>query len=302
MAHQPDIADLKRTLGINLFLELDEHALIDTRRQGLVCRFLGQQLSSVFQPIQNGDGVIIGREALLRSNTVEALAPQAAFAQAITAHKLVSFDRLVRTIHLLNHASTFAGHELIFLNVHPQLLTSVNDHGRTFEQILHYYSVPTSQVVIEIQESAIKDDSRLEAAVNNYRALGYRIAVDNFGAGHGSLNRVFHPPSGHNRLGSLADLAWLNRVLNLRPDYVKFDGAMIRQAGTDPQTQLILRRLVSVLHGNGAQVVIQHIETHEQAEIAQQAGAQLLQGNHLGEPEFSPLARGALCRDGRLAA
>lgn len=85
----------------------------------------------------------------------------------------MQFDRLVRTLNLLNESSSFAEHELLFLNVHPRLLTSVSDHGRTFEQILHYYSLPTSRVVIEIKESAVDDVARLTEAVSNYRSLGY---------------------------------------------------------------------------------------------------------------------------------
>lgn len=296
MAHQPNLVDLKRMVGINLFLELDPHALTNTQQHGLVCNFLGLNLSSAFQPVIKADGEIVGREVLLRAVTSQGdtLSPHVAFDHAIAAHKLVSFDRLVRTIHFLNHANTFDGHELIFLNVHPQLVTSVSNHGRTFEEILHYYSVPTSRVVIEIQESAVKDDVRLEEAVNNYRKLGYQIAVDNFGSGHGSLGSLFHPKPGHNKLSSIQGLPWLNRVLNLRPDFVKLDGAVMRQAESASQALLVLHRLVNLFHGIGAKVVVQHIETNEQLKIARSAGADLMQGNYLGQPEFVAEARGAL--------
>lgn len=281
MAHQTNLADLKRMLGINLFLDLDDHALINTRQQGLVCSFMGLRLSSVFQPIVTASGEIIGREALLRTDTKEgSLAPQAAFDLAVTAHKLVAFDRLVRTIHLLNHANAFDEQELIFLNVHPLLLTSVSDHGRTFEQILHYYSVPTARVVIEIQESAVQDGARLEEAVNNYRSLGYRIAVDSFG-------------------GAYSDL---ERVLKLAPDIVKLDGALIHAAEDSSSATSSLNQLVSRLHNAGVQVVVEGIETARQSEIARKSGADLLQGFHPGAPEFAAATRGQRYRGEPLAA
>lgn len=291
-------------VGINLFLELDQHALTNTPQHGLVCDFLGLNLSSAFQPIIKTDGEIAGREVLLRvaSSQGDMLSPHIAFDHAIAANKLVPFDRLVRTIHFLNHANTFDGHELIFLNVHHQLVTSVSNHGRTFEEILHYYSVPTSRVVIEIQEAAVKDDLRLEQAVNNYRHHGYLIAVDNFGAGHGSLDSLFHPNPGHNKLNSIQGLPWLNRVLNLRPDFVKLDGAVIRQAERSPQAALVLQRLVNVFHSIGAQVVVQHIETQAQHDLALNAKADLMQGHYFGHPETISTARGSLCRQERLAA
>jgi EAL domain-containing protein (putative c-di-GMP-specific phosphodiesterase class I) len=304
MAHQSDLSDLRRMLGLNLFLDLDDHALANTRPQGLVCSYLGLTLSSVFQPVVRADGKTIGREALLRTvnSKNEVLAPQAAFYCAIASNKLVAFDRLVRTIHLLNHAKVFDEQELIFLNVHPQLLTRVSDHGRTFEQILHYYSVPTSQVVIEIRESAVKDDARLELAVSNYRKLGYRIAIDNFGSEHGAPRDLFSTKSEQGTTGVFEGQNWLNRVLSLRPDFVKLDGSMISRAQGGAVSAFALHRLVGLFHGVGTKVAVQNIETGGQLDIARSVGADLLQGNYFGRPEFMSEARRKICRNERLAA
>jgi EAL domain-containing protein (putative c-di-GMP-specific phosphodiesterase class I) len=285
MAQHPYLY-LKLLLKSRLSLDIDEYGLFDSKQQGVVCHFLGMRLASAFQPIVRADGKAVGREALLRAGyfSDDAIKPDVAFDDAVKANRIVQFDRLVRTIHLLNHARSFTEHELLFLNVHPRLLTSVNDHGRTFEQVLHYYSVPTSQVVIEIQESAVKDDARLEDAVKNYRSLGYQIAIDNFGAGHGSLDKLFHPRPSHNRLNSIEGLGWFNRVLNLRPDFVKLDSAVLHQAEKDPQALLVLHRLIDLFHGIGARVVAQNIETEAQLKLVRSAGADLFQGHHLGCP------------------
>ena len=126
------------------------------------------RLASAFQPVLRPDGKIVGREALLRAGVLEhgQMAPEAAFEEAPKANRVVQFDRLVRTLHLLN----------------------------------------------QIGESASGADGRAEEAVNNYRSLGYCIAVDNFGAAHSGLERV----------------------LELRPDIVKLDGALIRSAAGPP--------------------------------------------------------------------
>lgn len=287
MAHQQYLY-LKLLLKNNLFLDLDEYDLIDTKQQGLVCSFMGMHLASAFQPVLRADGKVAGREALLRASTpgLGELAPDAAFNNAVEAHRLVQFDRLVRAIHLLNHSNGFDEHELLFLNVHPRLLTSVSDHGRTFEQILHYYSVPTSRVVIEIKEFATGDSTRLEEAVNNYRSLGYKIALDNFGTAYSSG----------------AAYSSLDKALNLRPDIIKLDGGLIRKAEHTSRVESLIHGLVEIFHKLGAQVVIEGIETARQATIARDAGADLLQGYYLGHPEFSAGARGQLCRNDQLAA
>ena len=280
MSHQ--YLYLKLLLRINLLLDLDECALTDTREYGLVCSFLGTRLSSSFQPVLRPDGKVVGREALLRAGLLEhgEVTPDGAFEEAGRVNRLVQFDRLVRVIHLMNHARSFAEHELLFLNVHPGLLGSVNDHGRTFERILHYYSVPTSHVVIEIRETANRDDDVLATAVSNYRSLGYRIAVDDFGAAHSSLERV----------------------LELKPDIVKLDGALIQATENSHSAVASLSKLIDRFHGSGIQVAVKGIETDKQLEVARNAGADLLQGYHLARPEFAATTRGQLCRNEQLAA
>ncbi len=273
MTHAFDLADLKKLLRNNLFLDLDSHALSETA-QGLACEFLGIGLTSVFQPIADAaSDKVLGREALLRAAThdVTAFTAHAAFERAEQARSLVQFDRLLRTLHLLNHARSFASDELLFLNVHPRLLTRVSDHGRTFEQILHYYSVPPERVVIEIAENAVADKQRLHEAVSNFRSVGYKVAIDDFLPGRANLERV----------------------LKLEPDIVKLEGSLIRDAEHAVGGKGVVYGLVNIFHNNGARVVVQGIETLGQADIALRSGADGLQGYHIGQPAFpvvEPLA------------
>lgn len=266
MTHAFDLADLKKLLRNNLFLDLDSHALSETA-QGLVCDFLDIRLSSAFQPIVDAtSNRVLGREALLRAATDDcpAYTANAAFEQAEQARSLVQFDRLLRTEHLLNHARSFAADELLFLNVHPRLLVRVNDHGRTFEQILHYYSVPPERIVIEIAENSVDDKQRLFDAVNNFRNVGYKVAIDDFLPGRANLGRV----------------------LELKPDIVKLDGRLIREAEHVVSGKGVVYGLVDIFRSNGSGVVIQGIETSEQADIALRSGANGLQGYYFGQPAF----------------
>jgi EAL domain-containing protein (putative c-di-GMP-specific phosphodiesterase class I) len=282
MTHAIDLAELKKLLRNNLFLDLDSHALSETA-QGLVCDFLGISLSSVFQPIADAaSNKVLGREALLRAATfdVPVYTANAAFERAEEARSLVQFDRLLRTLHLLNHARSFAADELLFLNVHPRLLVRVNDHGRTFEQILHYYSVPPERVVIEIAENAVADKQRLFDAVNNFRSVGYQVAIDDFLPGRANLERV----------------------LKLEPDIIKLEGSLIRDAEHAVGGKGVVYGLVNIFHSNGAKVVVQGIETPEQADIALRSGADGLQGYYIGQPAAPLSLRSSLCRGYRLAA
>lgn len=263
MAHRYHYLNL--LLSKHLSLPPSEYRLADTGQQGLVCHFMGLQLASAFQPVFRTDGRIVGHEALLRTGLGEhvALAPVEAFAAAEHASRLVQFDRLVRTVHLLNHMRHAAEDELLFLTVHPRLLARVDHHGRTFERILHYYSVPPSRVVIELNGVDGIADGAMSQAIRNYREMGYRIAMDGIG------------------------ITTTEQVIMMNPDIVKLEGATIRAAECSSVAATALIGLVGQLNDTGICVGITGIETAGQLQLARQSGAGLMQGFQLGRPAFA---------------
>ena len=256
---------LKTELQASLSLDLDEYALEEQISGEFNSTFIGVQLNSAFQPIyDSAAGDLFGHEALLRPSlgAQQAVSPEFAFNFADQVSKLVKFDRVVRTLHVLNFRQIYAENGLLFLNVHPRLLVSVNEHGKVFERILHSNSVPTHRVVIEVQESAGEQENGLTDAIRNYQERGYRIAIDHFGSKHSHIERLW----------------------KLSPEFVKFDISIIRQARDNARARAALPGLVRLVHDIGAQPVITGIETQAELEIAIEAGSTLLQGYFLGEP------------------
>ncbi len=261
---QEVLKELKASLHDALYLDLDDFGL-ETIGSEVVSKFIGISLRSAFQPIvRSGNQLqVIGHEALLRAAIgTEQISPLFAFDFADKQGRLVKLDRVARTLHLLNslHLPTERG--LLFLNVHQLLLATVNAHGKVFERVLHNHSVPTHEVVIEIQESAVDIDKHLNEAVGNYRDRGYRIAIDGFGGPKTNLDRLWRYP----------------------PDYVKLSPVLIRDAESNPGVRKALAHLIEIIHGLGAQAIVQGIETAAQLQIAQEAGAPLLQGYQIGHP------------------
>lgn len=262
---QPHLELLKHQLREALYLDLDDYGLEEQQSGEFSSTFLGIKLNSAFQPIYDSEaGELFGHEALLRPSLGEtqAISPEFAFSFAEQSGRLVKFDRVCRTLHVLNFRQIYAENGLLFLNVHPQLLLSVNAHGKVFERILHANSVPTDRVVIEIQESMVDHDKQLAEAVENYRERGYRIAIDDFGRKHSNLDRLW----------------------KLSPEFVKLDLSIIQEAERNPRVRLILPRLIDIVRDLGAQPVIEGIETQTQLDMAIEAGSTLLQGYFLGKP------------------
>ena len=265
MANQYSSSSIQNEVREALSLERDDYRVV-VQEGDIEGRFIGLELKSVFQPIYDlSSNKPFGYEALLRAfdNKKVEIPPLKAFEHAEIAGQLIKFDRVCRTLHTLNFLNLPTERGRLFLNVHPQLLVTVNSHGKVFERVLHDYSVSTSQVVIEIPESAVAQEGLLEYAIDNYHERGYKIAIDNFGCDHTSLERLWR----------------------LSPDFVKIDGSIIRQAVTNSRLQKVLPKLVDMVQDLGGQVIVEGVETESQLELVKFSGANLAQGYLLGHPD-----------------
>lgn len=73
-----------------------------------------------------------------------------------------------------------------------------------------------------------------------------------------------------------------DRLTALKPNIVKFDRSLI--AGASEARRYLLGRLVSAVHALGATVVAEGVETEDEAQIARDAGVDMLQGYLIGRP------------------
>jgi len=259
------VEKLRLQLKESLLLDLDDYGLTEQSSGEFNSTFLGVRLNSAFQPIYDiHAGDLFGHEALLRPSLGGELSstPEFAFTYAEQAGKLVQFDRVSRTLHVLNFRQIYAENGLLFLNVHPKLLVSVNAHGKVFERILHSNSVPTERVVIEIQEGLIEQDKQLAEAIENYRDRGYRIAIDRFGSTQSHIDRLW----------------------KFNPDFIKLDLNLIQKSEQNERVRKTLPGLIKIIKDLGAQPIITGIETQTQLDIAIETGSSLVQGYFLAKP------------------
>jgi len=119
------------------------------------------------------------------------------------------------------------------------------------------------RVLIEITETAAITDLEVAAkAIQALRAMGYRVGLDDFGAGSASMNYLHA----------------------FQVDFVKFDGALIQKIGVSRREDALLAGLAKLCAEMGAITVAEWIETAEMAEAARAMGFQQGQGNWLGAP------------------
>jgi EAL domain-containing protein (putative c-di-GMP-specific phosphodiesterase class I) len=119
------------------------------------------------------------------------------------------------------------------------------------------------RILIEITETALITDLESAAkAIQALRAMGYRLGLDDFGAGSASMNYL--------------------RAFQV--DFVKFDGALIQKIGVSRRDDALLAGLAKLCAELGATTVAERIETPDMAEAARAIGFQQGQGKWLGAP------------------
>jgi EAL domain-containing protein (putative c-di-GMP-specific phosphodiesterase class I) len=238
-------------------------------RAGLETRF-GQALASlrlVFQPIvRAADGTVFGYEALVRTGEPSIPHPGALFEAAERLRRVHEVGGAVR-----DRAAAFLARVpalTLFVNLHALELTddsllspasALSGHARS--------------VVLELTErSSFEHVPNLRARVSLLRRLGFRLAVDDLGAGY----------------------AGLTSFAALNPHVVKLDMSLVRGADHEPVKQRLIGSMATLCKEFGIMVVAEGIETPAERDTVTALGCDLIQGFLIGRPMESEAVLAAL--------
>ncbi|MGF1594151.1 MAG: putative bifunctional diguanylate cyclase/phosphodiesterase [Kiloniellaceae bacterium] len=122
----------------------------------------------------------------------------------------------------------------------------------------------STRLIVEITETAaLQDIDETSRFVSGLRALGCKVALDDFGSGF----TTFH------------------HLKALTVDVVKIDGSFIRGITTDTENQIFIHNLLALACALGVATVAECVETREDADYLSAIGIDLLQGYYFGRPE-----------------
>lgn len=211
-----------------------------------------------FQPIVSArDGSTFGYEALLRSNDPTLPAP---------LHLIAAAERLGLTARLgraVRQRTAMAAHsaeraEVFFVNLHPQDLLDpqLADPESPFTKM-------ADRVVLELTERAtLGSISDVAERVTELRRLGYRIAIDDLGAGY----------------------AGLTSFALLEPEIVKLDMTLVRDIDASIVRQKLIKAMTSLCKDMGMSIVAEGVETAAERDVLIELGCDLLQGFLFARP------------------
>ncbi|HEX7908291.1 MAG TPA: EAL domain-containing protein [Paraburkholderia sp.] len=222
-------------------------------------------LSSAFQPIFSfSHHRPIGYEALLRAhdparNEIE---PLMVLNRPNPQGRWNNLDRGVQLLHASNFVRLANAHQRLFLNTRPEGFIVSEVYRRLVEDTLARLQLTPQRIVLEVLETPNGNVERLIDGIASFRQQGFLIALDDFGAGHSNIDRVWQ----------------------LQPDIVKLDRRVIAQAARKPRVARMLPRLVSLLHETGALVLIEGVETQSEALLSMECDADFVQGFYFARP------------------
>ncbi len=172
-------------------------------------------------------------------------------------------DMLWSTLH--QALPTLAGSSWsLAINVSPSQLTSQH-FLRKLSGVIAQHGIPPQRIELEITEQvAFRNVMENCAVLDQARALGLRVVLDDFGAGYSSL-------------------AMLDR---LPLDKIKLDRAFVGELRDRAVTQKILKATMSLAHELGISCTVEGIENAETAALVASFGCDHMQGYWVGMPDL----------------
>ncbi len=201
--------------------------------------------------------VPVGYEALSRGpESSEFERPDKLFKVAYDNDLVLRLERLCRK-KAIEAAANLPADRILFLNVEPDAVADPDLREVLTTTLLAQSDITPDRVVLEITErSAITDFTMFRSTLEYLRALGFHVAVDDAGAGYGSLQ-------------CLAEV---------RPDWLKIDMSLVRDCDADEVRASLIASLVVFAGRLGVKLVAEGIETEAELRCLRDLGVGYGQG------------------------
>jgi EAL domain-containing protein (putative c-di-GMP-specific phosphodiesterase class I) len=220
-----------------------------------------ERLWIAFQPIVSWPKrCVLAYEVLVRSHEPSLGRPLQLLEAAERLGRLGDLGHAVRVRAALAMA-TLPPEVGVFVNLHP---SDLNDPALYESNPLAPFA---ARVVLEITERAsLEGVHGLSERVAELRRTGFRVAVDDLGAGYAGLSSVAH----------------------LEPEYVKLDLSLIRDVHRNETKRKLVRSMAQLCLELGMHVIAEGIESASERDVLLDSGCELLQGDYFAAANAFP--------------
>jgi len=238
----------------------------------------GRRIETWFQPVFRIDGKLWGHECLARARDEagELIPPGRLFADARRERLTFMLDRICRETHIAAAGQAdLPIDSQILINFLPTAIYEPAFCLRTTERLIRQYQIAPGRIIFEVVESEkIDDREHLMKIFGHYRKGGFKVALDDVGAGY----------------------AGLSMLGDLNPDLIKIDRELVIKAERSPMHRSICNGLIQIAHECGKIALAEGVETAEQLQVMRELNVDLIQGYLLGRPSPEPCRETAMQR------
>jgi diguanylate cyclase (GGDEF)-like protein len=241
-------------------------AIVESLRDAIVSRALAVYFQPIIRITDCGTAEAVAVEALVRwpATMHPEITPEGLVRIAEDNHLITDLGRLVLDLACtqVHQLQASVGGRLLDLHVN---VSGAELNGHAYAEIVVDTLIrtgwPAQQLVLEVTETDLAADSRdATRLLAQLRDLGIRIAVDDFGSGYSTLSRVATLPC----------------------DILKIDGAIIADTSS---AHPLLNAITAIATAFDLEVIVEGVETREQAALVAAHGIDLVQGYFYARPQ-----------------
>jgi len=229
-------------------------------------------ISMAFQPILRAPSAgepfsLFAYEALVRGKDG---AGAASVLAQVGSDNRYAFDQAcrVKAIELAAKLDLPSTGALLSINFLPNAVYEPRNCIRATLAAAQRTGFPPHALMFEVTEQEqVEDPTHLLHILNTYRQMGFRTAIDDFGAGYSGLNLL----------------------AQFQPDVVKLDMGLVRGVDADPARIIILRHTVAMCRELGVTLVAEGVETAAELAMLRRLWVEIFQGYYFARPGFEKL-------------
>lgn len=228
----------------------------------------GSSFTMAFQPIMDTRrGAVFAHEALVRGSDGSGAG---SVLSLVDPNNRYAFDQQCRVRAIELAAQLFPRDEMPHLSINfmPNAVYEPRACIRQTLETARRTDFPLDRIIFEFTEVEKLDTAHLLNILKSYREIGFKTAIDDFGAGYSGLNLL----------------------TRFQPDIVKLDMDLIRGIDTDRVKQIVVSRTLDMLRDLGVTAVCEGVETAGELEVLRDLGVDLLQGYFIARPTFEGLS------------
>ncbi|CAN7461181.1 EAL domain-containing protein [Neorhizobium sp. LjRoot104] len=224
--------------------------------------------SMAFQPIVDlRTGKVFAQEALVRG-----LGGEGAMSvlSQVTEHNRYAFDQQcrVKAIQLAARLGAGSPDTKLSINFMPNAVYEPRACIRLTLATAMQAGFPLDRIIFEFTEGEQVDVKHLLNILRTYKDMGFKTAIDDFGAGYSGLNLLSQ----------------------FQPDIVKLDMELIRGIDADPAKRVVVKHTLAMLAEFGVVAVCEGVETQDELKVLRDLGVSLVQGYIFSRPAFESFA------------